>query len=145
MLRPAIVLFALLPVPSPGTTAPASGPLRVVFAPAASGLEKELLVTFAKTQARSIEAVPAPSPGDPLELVRAGRADLAAGVLAEKPTLGGVRQSLVCAARPGDAKLVGQLDHYLQGLRSTPWWAAILTRAFGPEVLEVLSRARLTD
>ena len=44
----------------------------------------------------------------------------------------GVRQSLVCAARPGDAKLVGQLDHYLQGLRLTPSWAAILTRAFGP-------------
>jgi len=57
----------------------------------------------------------------------------------------GARQSLVCAVRPGDSQLMGELDHYLQTVRSTPSWATILTRAFGPDVLDELSRARLGD
>lgn len=247
-MRLSILILPLalsFPLPS-HANAPLAGPLRVVAAPAASGLEQELLAAFARTLGRPIETAPAPSAEVALEAVRAGSADVAAGVLAAQPgfgalavsrevfpsrlvavtrrpsasadaieglrgkTLGvlrgsrapaavhdakisgaeivegadlaaalgdlregkvaalllelpealaarrrdpalqlgvflGTRQSLVCAVRPADRPLLGQLDQYLGSVRSTSSWAVIITRAFGPDALEVLSRARLGD
>ncbi len=57
----------------------------------------------------------------------------------------GARQSYVFAMRREDPQLAGALDRYLRGLRSTPSWAALVARHFGPQSLEALARAHLTD
>lgn len=241
-----LALLALVPAgaASPAATpSPARAPLRVVFHGACSDLDREVLAAFARTSGRPVEAVPAA--GDPLEVVRAGRADVATGVLAETgrleslassrevlPTrlvavtklpapaatveslrwrrigtlrgsrapaamrdaklsgaeavelgdleaalgalgdgsvdalllelpealvarrrdgslvLGaflGTRRSLVYAARAEDRSVLAELDAHLASLRRTPSWAALLARSLSPDVLETLSRARLTD
>ena len=57
----------------------------------------------------------------------------------------GTRRSYVYAVRSRDRALLAALNAYLQSLRSTPSWTAIVVRHFGPVTFEALSRAHLTD
>jgi len=57
----------------------------------------------------------------------------------------GSRQSYVFATRRDDPRLLAELDRYLRGLRSSPSWAALVARYFGPEGVDALARAHLTD
>jgi ABC-type amino acid transport substrate-binding protein len=57
----------------------------------------------------------------------------------------GTRRSCVYAVRSEDRALLAELNAYLQGLRKTPSWAAIVARHYGPGVFETIARAHLAD
>ncbi len=57
----------------------------------------------------------------------------------------GARRSRIYAVGRGEPGLLRRLDAFLGTLRSTPSWAALVVRHYGPDALEVLARAHLTD
>lgn len=57
----------------------------------------------------------------------------------------GTRRSCVYAVRSRDQALLAELNAYLQRLRATPSWMAIIVRHYGQSGLEALSRALLAE
>ena len=57
----------------------------------------------------------------------------------------GTRRSCVYAVRSRDRAFLAGLNAFLQSLRSTPSWTAIVARHYGPAAFEVLARAHLGD
>jgi len=57
----------------------------------------------------------------------------------------GVRRSRVYAVRSQDRALLAGLNAYIQALRKTPSWAAIVTGHYGPGVFEAIARAHLAE